>query len=105
MASRTEHRVALLLILESGAVEQLAATSSIHSAMSRHMGQNAFALAGCGLFSVGITGGGHYMDRRRWLAHGLLRGFGHGQQTARVIGFIGHLLYHDQAMLGVDCGF
>src|SRR5438874_4276625 len=101
MASRTEHGVALLLILESSAVEQLAAALSVHSALSRHVRQNAFAFASRSLFSVGVPGIGQHMDRRCWLAYGLLRGFGHGQQAARVIGFLAHLLRHNQPVFGV----
>src|SRR5437764_11414241 len=62
MACGAEHGVALLLVLESGAIKQLAIALSVHSSLGRHVRQNAFAFASCSLFTVGVTGIGYHME-------------------------------------------
>ena len=68
------------------------------------MRNDALGFTSFGLFSVGVAGIGHYVQRPPWLSHCRLRRFGHRLQTASIVGFIGHLLRHDQRVLGIHRG-
>ncbi len=103
LPGRTVERVRRRVVVERGTVEQRSIALVVDGAIGRHMRQDAFCLAGFGLFAVGVAGVGNNIQRGR-TANCLLCGLGHRQQAAVVGCLAGDLLGHDQRMFGIHRG-
>ncbi|MGA3049039.1 MAG: hypothetical protein ABSD67_20560 [Terracidiphilus sp.] len=79
LRSGTVERVGRRVVAERGTVEQRSIAPVIDGAIGRHIRQDAFFLAGFGLFAVGLTCVGDNIQRSR-IANCLLRCLGHRQQ-------------------------
>jgi len=83
-----------LVIVEQSSVEQRAIPFVVDGALGRNIRQDASGFPGLGLLTVGVTGIGEHVHSGR-IAHCLLRGLGHRQQAALIVGFGCDLLRHD----------